>query len=303
MARAPGTETVTFGFTGVVTSIDPDFIGVIGGTSVVDIGDSITGSFTYDLNAPGTTEGTGPGGIVIRTDYLLPVPPGAVSYSVGGLTVTVEAGSEFFVLVGNGTPSDLAQDEVDTFIVGADSSQPTPLESVFRLQDSTQSAFSNTSLPALLNLEAFDRRQFEVNFINPSGFANRLFVTSIDTLARGIAIDIKPSSKLNRINPRRGVISVVILSTPTFDATTLDPETVLFGPRRQGQSTNGSIFGTPTGMDSSTSSFSSRPARQASRAATRRPPSAGRPSTGRQSKGQMPSGRWAAGAISTDARR
>ena len=90
-------------------------------------------------------------------------------------------------------------------------------------------------MPASLDLEAFDRRQFEVNFINPSGFANRLFVTSIVTLALGIPIDIKPRSKLNRINPRRGgVISVAILSTSTFDATTLDPESVVFGPEEAG---------------------------------------------------------------------
>jgi hypothetical protein len=58
---------------------------------------------------------------------------------------------------------------------------------------------------------------------------------SLRSVARVVAIDIKPSSKLNRINPRRGgVISVTILSTSTFDATSVDPESVVFGPEEAG---------------------------------------------------------------------
>lgn len=45
-----------------------------------------------------------------------------------------------------------------------------------------------------------------------------------------IQIDIKPGSFPNSINPRsEGVIPVAILTTDTFDATTVDPTTVLFG--------------------------------------------------------------------------
>jgi len=45
-----------------------------------------------------------------------------------------------------------------------------------------------------------------------------------------VAIDIKPGSDPNSINPRnRGVIPVAILTTDTFDATTVDPTTVRFG--------------------------------------------------------------------------
>jgi len=53
-----------------------------------------------------------------------------------------------------------------------------------------------------------------------------------------VVIDIKPGSFPNSINPdSKGVIPVAILTTDaavgedvTFDATTVDPETVLFGP-------------------------------------------------------------------------
>jgi hypothetical protein len=45
-----------------------------------------------------------------------------------------------------------------------------------------------------------------------------------------VSIDIKPGSFPNSINPRsRGVIPVAILTTATFDATTVDPTTVFFG--------------------------------------------------------------------------
>lgn len=45
-----------------------------------------------------------------------------------------------------------------------------------------------------------------------------------------MAIDIKPGSSPNSINPKsKGRIAVAILTTDSFDATTLDPTTVLFG--------------------------------------------------------------------------
>lgn len=46
-----------------------------------------------------------------------------------------------------------------------------------------------------------------------------------------VAIDIKPGSLPNSINPlARGVIPVAILTTPTLDATTIDPTSLKFGP-------------------------------------------------------------------------
>jgi YVTN family beta-propeller protein len=46
-----------------------------------------------------------------------------------------------------------------------------------------------------------------------------------------VTIDIKPGSDPNSINPKsKGVIPVAILTTSTFDATTVDPTTVRFGP-------------------------------------------------------------------------
>ena len=46
-----------------------------------------------------------------------------------------------------------------------------------------------------------------------------------------VDIDIKPGSDPNSINPsNRGVIPVAILTTEDFDATTVDADTVRFGP-------------------------------------------------------------------------
>jgi hypothetical protein len=65
-------------------------------------------------------------------------------------------------------------------------------------------------------------------------FANLLFEASIETLsvlAIGIAMDIKPGEFPNSINPKgNGVIPVAILTTDGFDATTVDPLSVRFGP-------------------------------------------------------------------------
>jgi hypothetical protein len=46
-----------------------------------------------------------------------------------------------------------------------------------------------------------------------------------------VTIDIKPGTFQNPINPKsNGVIPVAILTMPTFDATTVDPSSVQFGP-------------------------------------------------------------------------
>jgi hypothetical protein len=226
-------ETITFQFTGTVTTVNPDTIGVIGGTDVVDVGDTLTGRFTYDLTTPGTTGGTGEGGVVTRTDYASTVPPGHLTYTVGGLTVTVEPGSEFFVvLVGNGVLADGGERTVDTFIVGAASARPTTLASVLVLEDTTQSVFSDTTLPTSLTLAAFDRRRFEVYQIIDN-LSRPLFDARIDTLAvlaTTVAIDIKPGNAQNRVDLQSNdVIPVAILTTETFDATTVDPLSVRFG--------------------------------------------------------------------------
>jgi DNA-binding beta-propeller fold protein YncE len=64
------------------------------------------------------------------------------------------------------------------------------------------------------------------NIVAPSG----VFVSGQAQVT--VTVDIKPHSLPNTINPRsRGVIPVAILTTPMFDATTVDPVSVRFGPK------------------------------------------------------------------------
>jgi hypothetical protein len=61
-----------------------------------------------------------------------------------------------------------------------------------------------------------------------------------DTLS--VDIDIKPWSCPNAVNLRsRGVVPVAVLSTSTFDATTVNPSTVTFGPGAASPTTGGHI--------------------------------------------------------------
>ncbi|NIS81010.1 MAG: hypothetical protein GTO14_12565 [Anaerolineales bacterium] len=67
--------------------------------------------------------------------------------------------------------------------------------------------------------------------ISNDGPGSFLQVGTIFDLGFHVNIDIMPGSDPNTINPRsKGVIPVAILTTDTFDATTVDPDTVAFGP-------------------------------------------------------------------------
>jgi Concanavalin A-like lectin/glucanases superfamily/Lectin C-type domain len=80
-------------------------------------------------------------------------------------------------------------------------------------------------------VEVFVRRALsnaEIQAIFNAGSAGKCK----DTEVVEVTIDIKPGSFPNSINPKsNGVIPVAILSTKTFDATTVDPLTVRFGPK------------------------------------------------------------------------
>ena len=74
--------------------------------------------------------------------------------------------------------------------------------------------------------------QFIDEFV-PQGSGGLTYATGLLFLtppAQLISIDIKPGSFPDSINPRsKGVIPVAILTTDTFDATTVDSATVRFG--------------------------------------------------------------------------
>lgn len=112
--------------------------------------------------------------------------------------------------------------------------------------DSSQSAPARTLVPleVFIGADARDfllvgRGRFLVGIIDEMEIFNRALSESEiqDIFFAGSAgkcsfeIDIKPGGFPNSINPRsKGVIPVAILTTDTFDATTVDPLSVRFGP-------------------------------------------------------------------------
>jgi len=63
------------------------------------------------------------------------------------------------------------------------------------------------------------------------GFGLARYEGDESPLVLEVVIDIKPGSDTNRINPKsHGKIPVAILTTESFDATTVDPLSVRFGP-------------------------------------------------------------------------
>jgi len=75
------------------------------------------------------------------------------------------------------------------------------------------------------------------DFSGSGGVAGDAFFDNVRLTVAGpagpltITVDIKPGSDPNSINPKRkGVIPVAILTTAGFDATTVDPLSVEFGP-------------------------------------------------------------------------
>jgi hypothetical protein len=75
-----------------------------------------------------------------------------------------------------------------------------------------------------------------------SGFLSSGAV-SVSSAVREIDIDVKPGNAENTINPKsRGIISVAILTTPDFDASTVDVDSLRFGATASEASVEGSAF-------------------------------------------------------------
>jgi probable HAF family extracellular repeat protein len=101
-------------------------------------------------------------------------------------------------------------------------------------------AFSWTQSGGIVDLGTLGGRESKAWAVSDSGQ-----VVGVSTIARDaefratlwltvstVSIDIKPGGHPNSINPKsRGRIPVAILATDTFDPTTVDPNTIAFGPK------------------------------------------------------------------------
>ena len=100
------------------------------------------------------------------------------------------------------------------------------VEKIFTFDLSTFSSLASATKVRLIVVQDIETTQGTVTtvFFDDVYFGKILEITPV-------TIDIKPGSDPNAINPANsGLISVVILSTETFDATTVSPITVQFGP-------------------------------------------------------------------------
>ena len=239
---APGIDGQAFSFDGVSGEI------VLDHTSALDFGpdDSLTIATWVNPTLPFFDQGDSTGTIVSLTYqctneviFLAMPNSGAVSFLLRDHLVTATgAGSPGSIVNGQwrhvvgvrDVSADLTKLYVDGVLV---SSITDPTTGTFTRADS----FANK--PDRIGSVAVPcaSKRFYRGLIDEVRIYRRaLSDCEIQALAGGpgcvvpVAIDIKPGSFPNSINPRsKGVIPVAILTTDTFDATTVDPNTVRFG--------------------------------------------------------------------------
>ena len=156
------------------------------------IGVPVTGTITYDLDAPGVPYAFGPTpDDVLGIIYTSPGPPARMTLSISDTVVQTTAGEGVAILVGNGVPSNLSEATVDSIIFASSPSQPAPVGLVLRLEDTTRTVLSSPALPAWIPLERFDLRLLEVQY--PTGpIFLRITIHTFEPVARVWAIDILP---------------------------------------------------------------------------------------------------------------
>ena len=205
-------QLTTYNFTGQITYVsNPPF-----GLSLT-AGDPVTGSIVYDSSLPPAYD-TG------NVAGYMQSPPSGMSLVIGGAAIQ-SVGTASLQVLNDGYGVDNFNGYFTPISVNGQN-QPNG-SAGFSLTDVSQTAFSSTALPQSLHVGSFNSRTGFI-FVGSS-----TVFFSIDTLARPalqVTIDVKPGGFPNSINPRSdGVIPVAILTTSAFDATTVDPTTVLFG--------------------------------------------------------------------------
>jgi hypothetical protein len=93
-----------------------------------------------------------------------------------------------------------------------------------------------TSFRAFLGIVSLDRPIAKIKIVEGADDGDDVnyddFICFPKSVEISVTVDIKPGSFPNSINPKsNGVIPVAILTTDTFDATTVDPLSVRFGPK------------------------------------------------------------------------
>lgn len=141
------------------------------------------------------------------------------SFNVDGEFVTIEAVTNVTLADGKGGGLNIAEVQLN-FTDGS---------TEFANFVSSFVALGDNALPSTVGNAVDGNLLTHTTGGNTVGQVQRLRVTVGFTIE--VSIDIKPGSDPNSINPRsKGEIPVAILTTDSFDATTVDPTTVRFGP-------------------------------------------------------------------------
>jgi len=183
------------------------------------------------------------GGATFEDAYIIPAIPGVYALIPGTQYITWDPnwplGPEFtttryrttFVLpCGFSNPSltiDIHADNVATiFLNGTQIGQQPFGEIGSNFHDPPESFMTTDSS---LFQEGTNFLEFDItDFHRPTAFDYKALISFTSTSQ--VDIDIKPGSDPNSINPRsKGKVPVAVLTDRCFDATTVDPSTVLFG--------------------------------------------------------------------------
>jgi hypothetical protein len=220
-------DPVTFSFSGVLDHVSDVASGpVLGGQ--FNIGDTFSGSFTFDDSAvdsvPGSELGvysynTPPNGLLVTINNLdFSSDPNNVQAWVGIENDRINAVGEIW------DRFDYDVQEAVIFPV------PTGLFTIMRIEldDSSATAFNSDSLPTDLTLAAWDSARMSIfSEIGPfpwdSYFIGGAILTIELDAGLEVEIDIKPGSDPNCININgHGVIPVAILGSDVLDVSMVD---------------------------------------------------------------------------------
>lgn len=198
------------------------------------IGQPVHGSFTYDtqlalISDDGTTA-------FYRSSFY--------SYGIEGMSLVIGAATirsvpTYSIRIINNYPSfvDIIDGFFPTLFCKPGSTCNNNPYLSFILTDSTQTALSSTALPNSLNLLNFSKREGYLTSGYGSPSSPPTIITFTIDPPLSVKIDIKPGGFPNSINLKaQGVIPVAILTTDAtdntniFDASTVDTNTVRFGP-------------------------------------------------------------------------
>ncbi|MGZ3789690.1 MAG: hypothetical protein ACXVLQ_14265 [Bacteriovorax sp.] len=214
MAESALAELITHNFTGAVTSST----GPVFGRSY-SVGEQVKGSFTYDTGLP-------PYYSDLTLSAYVQSPPSGMTLNIAGVTIKSQNHNEFQVFDNNWYYHDCLNGYSSPVIVEGE------LQSGairFDLIDHTDTALSNKVLQSSINLLSFDSRSGRIDDYTNGAVVN-FSVISVTPAPVEVNIDIKPGTFPNSINPKnQGKIPVAILTTSSFNAASVIPNTVHFG--------------------------------------------------------------------------